>query len=145
VGQWGIAGGKEEDGSTGVARAWRRGDPSSGQLRDCRFVGTEAEARSGGTVRSCRSGSLRVEHKLPLSLIKEEAEREIAAYGSGDDGEADGFEKPDMADHYGLRGPLGGYAGWLCGGAGHGLLLELYTGELPGACGNCRPMSWQLT
>jgi hypothetical protein len=63
-----------------------------------------------------------VQHELPLTLVEKQAEGEVATEERREDGEGDGFNKPDGADD--IRGSSLRYGlAWLgrrCGrGAGH--------------------------
>ena len=62
-----------------------------------------------------------MQDELPLALIEEQAEGEIAAEECGENGEGDGFDEPDGADVFGW----GGLAGWrrlaLAWSAGRGM------------------------
>jgi hypothetical protein len=55
-----------------------------------------------------------VKDELPLALIEEEAEGEVAAEECAENDEGDGFDEPDRADVF-----LGGAVVWLGCGAGH--------------------------
>ena len=81
VGEGAVAGRKEEDGGVGVAAAGGGGDPPAGELGDGGFVGAEVDELVGGAVDGggCGGGSGGVEDDLPLALIEEQAEGEIAA------------------------------------------------------------------
>jgi len=60
-----------------------------------------------------------VQDELPLALVEEQAEGEIAAEERSNDGEGDGLDEPDGADDIRWSGLRGGGLAWLGCGAGH--------------------------
>ncbi len=60
-----------------------------------------------------------MQDELPLALVEEQAEGEVAAEERRNDGEGDGSDKPDGADDIRWGGLRWGGLGWLGGGAGH--------------------------
>jgi len=60
-----------------------------------------------------------VQDELPLALIEEQAEGEIAAEESHDDGDGDGFHEPEWADGFRWSASWRGVLAWLRSGAGH--------------------------
>lgn len=116
VGQGAVAAGEKEDGCVGVTGSGGGGKPDAGSLRDRGLVGTEVDEVGRGL--RC-SGVNRVEDELPLTLIEEQAEGEIAAEERDDYCDAQGFKEPQRADDFYLsRGLLGALVG-LWRGAGH--------------------------
>jgi hypothetical protein len=99
--QGAVAVGKEEDGEVGVAGAGVGGYPPAGELRDGGFVGGETEELIGDACDGCGTsgGSRRAQDELPLALVEEPAEGEIAAEERREDGKGDGFEQPDRTDN----------------------------------------------
>ena len=88
----------------------------------------------GGAFNRRRAGGSagRVQHKLPLALIKEQAEGEIGADERGKGGEDDSLDQPDWADNLGLRRRWRGTLVWLGDRARHRSLfstLALAAGE----------------
>lgn len=88
VGQGAVGAGEEEDGGVGVAGVRGGGDPPTGELRGGGLVRAEADelvgdaGDGGGSGRGARG----VEDELPLALVEEETESEIAADEGRDDG-----------------------------------------------------------
>ena len=110
IGEGAVAVGEKEDGKVGVAGAGIGGNPPAGELGRGGFVGAEADefvgdASNGGWA-GC--GTERMQDQLPLALIEEKAEGEIAADESRKDREGDGFDQPDGIDD--LWSWLGGCA-----------------------------------
>jgi hypothetical protein len=60
-----------------------------------------------------------VQDELPLALIEEEAEGEITTEEGRNDGEGDGFDKPDGADYVRWSGLRWDGLVWLGDGAWH--------------------------
>lgn len=60
-----------------------------------------------------------MQDELPLALVEEQAEGEIAAENGRCDGGCTCFEEPHGVDCFGLGGWLRGALGRLCGRAGH--------------------------
>lgn len=121
VGEGAVAGWEEEEGGVCVAGLGGGGNPPAGELGDGCFVGAEVDelvwrAADGG---GSGGGSVGVKDKLPLALIEEEAEREVATDDRCADGGGDGFEEPARVDCFGLRGWLWATLGRFCGGTRH--------------------------
>ena len=128
VGEGAVAVGEEEDGEVGVAAAGVGGNPPAGELRGGGFVGAEADEFVGDAGDRCWAGGGAgwVQDELPLALVEEQAEGEVAAEERREDGEGDGFDEPDGADDIRWSGLRLAAFGWLGGGAGHrGLLCRL--------------------
>ena len=121
VGQGTVGAGQEEDGGVRVAGVGRRGDPPAGELWGGGFVGAEVDELVGDACYGgrCCGGAGGVEDELPLPLVEEEAEGEIAADECSDDGCGYGLSEPKRAYDFrrgvGWRGALAG----LRSGAGH--------------------------
>lgn len=88
VSQRAVGAGKEEDGGVGVAGVGGGGNPPAGEPRGGGLVGAEADELVGDACDGGWSGRRAgwVEDELPLALIEEEAEGEIAADEGRDDG-----------------------------------------------------------
>ena len=97
VGECTIAAWKEEDADIGVACPRGGGKPDAGELRSGGLIGAEVDPGVFSALRLC-GGSPGVENQLPLTLIEEQAEGDISADKSGEDGEGYGLEEPDMTD-----------------------------------------------
>jgi len=84
---------EKEDGEVSVAGAGIRGYPPAGELRYSGFVRAESHEFVGDACDGGRAacGAKRTQNQLPLALIEEEAEGEIAADERCNDGEGDGF------------------------------------------------------
>src|SRR6202012_48057 len=93
---------EKDDGEGGVA-AGVGGDPPAGELRGGGFVGAEADEFVGDAGDGLRAvcGACGVQDKLPLALVEDPAEGEIAAKDRCDNGEGDGFDEPDGTDDLG--------------------------------------------
>ena len=72
-----------------------------------------------------------MQDELPLALVEEQTEREVAAEERRNDGEDDGFDEPDGTDDIRWSGLRGGWPGWFGGGAGHW-----------GFCVDCSILRW---
>ncbi len=100
VGEGAVAVGEKEDGEASVAAAGVGGDPPAGELRGGGFVGAETDEfvwDAGDGLWAAR-GAGGVEDELPLALVEEPAEGEIAAKERCEHGEGEGFDEPDGAD-----------------------------------------------
>ncbi len=84
----------------GVVAARVGGNPPAGELRSGGFVGAEADKLVGNPGDGCRAAGCAngVQDELPLALIKEQAEGEVAAEERRENGEADGLGEPDGVD-----------------------------------------------
>ena len=100
VGQGPVAVGEEEDGEGSIAAAVVAGDPPAGELRIGGFVGAETNRFVGDTDDRwwIGGGAGWVQDKLPLALVEEPTESEVAAEERSENGEADCFDEPDGAD-----------------------------------------------
>ena len=121
VGEGAVGAGEEEDGGVGVAGAWCGGDPPAGELRGGGFVGAEVDelvgdAGDGGGCGRCAGW---VQDELPLALVEEQAEGEVSAEESRDDGDGDGFYQPHGADVFVLNFSWRSVLVWFRSGAGH--------------------------
>jgi len=92
-----VAVGEKKDSDGSVAAPGRGGNPAAGELRSGRFVGAKANEFVGSAGDRCGAGGCagRVQHELPLTLVEEQAEGEVAAEERRNDGEGDGFNEPD--------------------------------------------------
>ena len=104
-----------------VASAGIGGDPPAGELWGGGFIGAKADelvrdAGDGGWAACCASG---MKDELPLALIEEPAEGEVAANQRCDDGQSEGFDEPDRIDDLGWTGLGCGAFVWFGSGAGH--------------------------
>lgn len=81
VGQGAVGAGEEEDGGVGVAGVGGGGNPPAGELGGGGLIGAEPDELVGGACDGDGSGrgAGGVEDELPLALIEEEAEGEVAA------------------------------------------------------------------
>ena len=116
-----VAVGEEEDGDGGVAAAGRSWNPPAGELRSGGFVWGEANEFVGNAGDRCcaRGGAGWVQDELPLALVEEQAEGEVAAEEGRNDGEGDGFDEPNGTDDIRWNGLRRSGLGWLGGGAWH--------------------------
>ncbi len=131
-----ISSAKVEDGVGGVAAGGCGGEEDSGELGQAGFGGVEVDLFGGETGQGVEGlgGALRVQDELPLALVEEEAQGDVAADEGSEDGEANGFEEPERADDLGeiFCGCLLGWrafglglGGWGGLGARHGSLRRL--------------------
>jgi len=60
-----------------------------------------------------------VQHELPLTLVEEQAEGEVAAEQRRNDCEGDGFDEPEGTNDIWWSGLWVSWPGWLGGGAWH--------------------------
>jgi len=95
-----VAIGEEEDGEVGVAAAGVCGNPPTGELWRGGLVRAEADDLVGDAGDRCWAGGGAdwVQDKLPLALIEEQAEGEIATEKCSKNGGGDRLDQPDGAD-----------------------------------------------
>ena len=116
-----VAIGEEEDGEVGVAGGGIGGNPPAGELRGGGLIGTEVDEFVGDACDGwrVRGGAGWMQNELPLALVEEPAEGEIAAEERSNGSDGDGFDQPDGADDFRWMWLRGGAFVLSWSGAGH--------------------------